>query len=209
MKVLVIAAHPDDYELGMAGTILNHINKKDEVYAILATAGEAISKSENNDFSNQERKHETEQIAKEMGIKKLFFLGLKDTKILESHDIIEKIEKVILEVNPKRIYVHSRIDTHQDHRNLSNATLSAARKIKQILFYESPSTQTNFSPHFFIDITNYIEQKIDILNKYKTLKCLGEKRYLEIEAIKSAASFRGYQSNTRFAESFEVFRYLE
>ena len=39
IKIIVIGAHPDDYELGMAGAILKHVNNGDEVYGIVATNG--------------------------------------------------------------------------------------------------------------------------------------------------------------------------
>ena len=86
--------------------------------------------------------------------------------------------------------------------------MAAGRKVRQILFFESPSSDLDFRPTFFVDITNFIDKKMKTLSIYRSLLKMN-KRYFEIEAIKSNAIFRGYQGNVKFAESFEVFRFLE
>ena len=47
-------------------------------------------------------------------------------------------------------------DTHQDHRALAEATLSATRYIRNVLFYEGPTT-VNFQPNVFVDISNLLD----------------------------------------------------
>jgi len=202
MKILVIGAHPDDYELGMSGTIMKHVAEGHEVHGIIATNGDVIGRG-------SERQNEAKITAKFLGLKSVTFLNMKDTKIEPNKEAIDKIEAHIKRVFPDRIYIHSVNDTHQDHRNLSRATLSAARNVKQILFYESPSSDINFVPNFFVNITNYIERKVECLRLFDSLLKLGDRRYLEIEAIKGGAFFRGYQCKVKYAEAFEVFRYLE
>jgi len=199
MKILVIGAHPDDYELGMAGTILSHVDKGDTVYAILATDGGVLE-------DGKKRLDEAKEVANFMGIKEVFYLGLKDTEITDGKSTIDLIEKIIDKINPDRIYTHGRTDTHQDHRNLSNASLSAARRVKQVLFFESPSTQTDFGPNFFVDITDYMDKKLEALKLYESV---GQLRYFEKDSVIAGAKFRGFQCNRKQAESFHIFRFLE
>ena len=201
MKILIVGAHPDDYELGMAGTIKKHTHLGDEVYSVIMSNGEVIGNS-------KKRILEAKKSATFLGIKKIYFLNFKDTEISSGIESIQEIEKIIKEHKISRIYTHSLRDTHQDHRNTCMATLSAGRAVPQILFFESPSSDFNFSPTFFIDITSFFKYKIKSLKFYKSLFNL-EKRYLEIEAIKSSSYFRGYQSNLKNAESFEVFKFIE
>jgi len=201
MKVLIVGAHPDDYEIGMAGTIKKHTSNRDEVYSIIMSKGGKIGHGE-------ERAKESLVSAELLGIKKVFSLDFEDTNIPSGFEAIEKIEKIIKELRINRIYTHSIRDVHQDHRNTSRATLAAGRNVKQILFYESPSSDLDFRPTFFVEITDFLDDKLKVLAAYNSLKKVN-KRYFEIEAIKSSASFRGYQSNVKFAESFEIFRFLE
>jgi len=201
VKILVVASHPDDYELGMAGAIKKHISEGDSVIAIIMSNGEAIG-------NTNVRKLEAIKSAKYLGIEKVYFLNFADTKIPSSIKSIRKIEEIIVKNKIDRIYTHSPRDTHQDHRNTCNAVLSAGRGIKQVLFFESPSSGVDFRPTFFVDISNYISNKIESLKIFKSLLKF-KKRYLEIEAIQGGAHFRGYQCGLEYAESFEVFRFVE
>lgn len=201
MRILIVAAHPDDYELGMAGTIKKHISEGDSVVSIIMSNGEAIGKA-------NIRKLEAVKSAKYLGIERVYFLNLKDTKISSGISSIRKIEKIIEENKIDRIYTHSSRDIHQDHRNTGRAVLSAGRRVKQILFFESPSSDIDFRPTFFVDISKYVDIKIKSLKTFKSLLRL-KKRYFEIEAIRGSAYFRGYQCGLEYAESFEAFRFIE
>src|SRR3989338_5451519 len=201
MNILIVGAHPDDYELGMAGTIKKHIVEGHNIISIIMSNGEAIGNA-------NERAKEAKKSAKFLGIKTIYFLKFKDTKISSGIESIKKIEQIIKKHKIDRIYTHSLRDTHQDHRNTCLAVLSAGRNVKQILFFESPSSDLDFRPTFFIDISSYLKEKINSLNIYKSLLKL-KKRYLEIKAMTDSASFRGYQSNLKYAECFEVFRFIE
>lgn len=88
MKILVIGAHPDDYELGLAGTIMKHVENGDEVHGIVATKGDVIGKG-------SERLRETKVAGKFLGLKSLTFFDMKDTKIKDDKVTIDKIEKYV------------------------------------------------------------------------------------------------------------------
>lgn len=201
MNILIVGAHPDDYELGMAGTIKKNITEGHNITSIIMSNGEAIG-------DTNERVKEAKKSARFLGINTIYFLNFKDTKISSGIESIKKIEQIIKKHKIDRIYTHSLRDTHQDHRNTCLAVLSAGRNVKQVLFFESPSSNLDFRPTFFIDISSYLKEKINSLNIYKSLLKL-KKRYLEIKAIIDSASFRGYQSNLKYAECFEVFRFIE
>lgn len=200
MNIVVIGAHNDDYICGMCGTILRHIEDGDEVYGIIATDSSGLG-------DPIIRKKDAIKIDKACGMKSTTFLGFKDTMLKADGKTIKAIEKVLDKVQPEVVYVHSIQDTHQDHRNLAYATLTAARKIPTIIFYETPSSQIGFNPHYYIDITKYINKKISLLKLFQG--GVEFKWYMEIESILGTAVFRGYQSNTRYAEAFELFRVIK
>ena len=58
---------------------------------------------------------------------------------------IAAIEAVIAEVGADVVYVHAPDDSHQDHRAVASATVSAARKLSRVVHYQSPST-LGFAP---------------------------------------------------------------
>ncbi|MEK6859093.1 MAG: PIG-L deacetylase family protein [Nanoarchaeota archaeon] len=201
MNVLVVGAHPDDFEIGMAGTIRKHVRHGDQIYAIIMSNGEKIGLKEI-------RKKEASKSAKFLGISEVFFFNLPDTSIPCNSQNIERVEKIIVKYNIARVYTHSLRDTHQDHLNTSRTVLAAARNVPQILFYESPSSDLDFRPTFFVDISPYLNDKIRSLNMYDSINKL-KKRYLEIKAVRSNSFFRGYQSKMSCAESFEVYKFIE
>ncbi len=197
MKVLAIGAHPDDIEFGCGGTIMKHIKRGDEVVFIVLSHGEKSG-------SREERKKEAMDSAKRFGAK-LYIFGFPDTKIPDDHDVIEKIEAVVKEFRPDRVYTHSVKDTHQDHRKVAYATLAAARRVAEILAYESPSLYLNFHPNYYIDISDFVDRKTESLKAFATQN---SKEYMKIEAIKGLAQFRGLLPQARFAEAFEAIRII-
>lgn len=200
-KILAIGAHPDDIELGCAGTLLKHKENDDDIFLLILTKGEASGDPEI-------RWKECLESAKCIGVKHVYFGDLEDTKIGEGFDTIKAIERKIYEVKPDIIYTHSYKDTHQDHRNTGYATLSAARRSKKILTYESPTTFKEFSPHIYIDIKGQFQRKKEIIriftsqsNKYWW--SMGDRAATALEGL---ASYRGFQAGLEVAEAFELFR---
>lgn len=200
--VLAIGARPDDIELGCSGTLLRHVNNKDKIYLLILTKGEA---SGDPDIRTEECYKSAEILCAE----KIFFGGLSDTKIKDDVCTINVIENIIDQTKPDIIYSHSYKDTHQDHRNTSYATLSAGRRVKKILMYESPTSFIEFSPHVYIDIKESFEEKKNILRIFssqsdKSWWSMGNKANMAIEGL---AFYRGFQVGMEVAEAFEVARF--
>ncbi len=198
MKVIAIGAHPDDIEYGCYGTILRHKANGDEVHFIVLSAGEKSGERET-------RIKEAEESAKTLGVT-LHQFHYPDANIPQTHDVIDKIEKIINEIKPHRIYTHSIMDTHQDHRTVAYHTLAAARFVPEILFYESPSLYLGFKPNYYVDITEHINAKVEALSNFSTQN---HKDFMKINAIQGLAQFRGLASSVKYAEAFEVVRILK
>ena len=198
MNILAIGAHPDDIEFGCAGTIMRHIKRGDEVTFIIISRGERGG-------SPETRVMEAKESARKIGAK-LHVFEYPDTEIPQSHELIARLEKIVRETGARRVYTHSIKDTHQDHRNTAYATLSAARFVPEILAYESPSLYLNFSPNYYVDISSYIDKKIELLNKFTTQN---GRDYMKINAIRGLSQFRGLGPAVSHAEAFEVIRILK
>jgi LmbE family N-acetylglucosaminyl deacetylase len=202
--VLAVGAHPDDIELGCAGTLLLHKRNGDKVYLLVLTRGEASGNAE-------AREKECRKAAEILAVDGLFFGGLEDTKVHDGRETIDAIEKIIDEVSPNIIYAPDFKDTHQDHRNTGHATLSAARRCKMILLYECASTQTDFCPQVFVDIQESFELKKKatlVFGSQVNERNPPTKYSLAVKAIEGLAKFRGYQAGVDVAEAFEVGKFI-
>ena len=145
-------------------------------------------------------------LASILNVEKLYFSDYVDTEIVQSQKLITEIEGFLKEVKPDFIFVQYFDDTHQDHRNLSESTISATRYIQNVLFYEGPTTQ-NFTPNVFVDITTTFDKKLECLNAHASQVSKTNIEGLSIiEAAKSAAHFRGIQGRVSFAEAFHSLR---
>lgn len=205
-KILFIGAHPDDIELGCSGSLLNHIRRNDDVYVVVFSKGEKGLNEKTEDRSSISK-----QVYLKCGVleKNIFMLNIPDTKFLDNRGKIFKIiEKICIDLDINKVFTHTNKEYHQDHIVIHEETLRAARNVQNILTYESNAhTYPTFSPTYFIDITDYIETKISIINKHISQK---DKKYCEAENIRSLAKLRGYQSRTfKFSEAFEIIRILQ
>ncbi len=201
MKVLALGAHPDDIEFGCGGTLLRFAQAGHSVHYYVATCGSMGGDSEI-------RRQEQIEAANYEGMKKLYWGGFRDTELPLGKDLVSNIEHVLSEVQPDYIFVHNGEDTHQDHRTLAKATLSATRYVPNFLFYEGPTT-VNFTPNVYIDIDDTIDGKIGLLRKHKSqvAKVIHGMPDLSIDDFAIATGrFRGIQGRKKTAEAFHSLR---
>ena len=201
VNVLAIGSHPDDIELGCSATLSRLKNEGCKLYLLVLTKGEASGDS-------QIREKECEQSAELLGVEKLFFGGLRDTRITDGIETIRVMDKVIEEVEPHMIYTHSTKDTHQDHRYTAYASLSAGRRVKKIYMYESPRAFREFVPHVYVEVNDEIKVKSKLISLFpsqhsKEWWAIGPKT---LHAWEGLASYRGFQAGVQWAEAFEVGR---
>ena len=199
MNILAIGAHPDDIEYGCAGTLVKYADRGHNIYLMVLTSGQEGGEG-------MMRQQEQEAAAEIMSVQEIFWGGYHDTQLPLNKELIEKIEEVIGEVKPDLIFVNYGDDTHQDHRILTEATMSATRYVRNVLFFEVPTTQ-NFNPQVFVDISDTLERKFQVLEAHasQVKKTNIEDMYI-IELARANATFRGIQGRVKFAEAFAPLR---
>jgi len=201
MKILAIGSHPDDIEFGCGGTLLKFSKEENaEIFYLIMTKGDKGGSAE-------VREKEQLKASEILGVKEIFWGGYEDTKVPVNTETIQNIEKVIKRVSPDIIFVFYSDDVHQDHKNTSMAVVTAARYVKNILFYEVPTTQ-NFNPNIFVDIGDVLDSKIKLLEAHKSQVFATRVADLSIlESARATAYFRGYQGRVKFAEGFVSLRF--
>lgn len=196
MKILAIGAHPDDIEVGCGGTLIKYARNGHDVYLLVMTEGHMGGEG-------TVRRKEQVESAQILKPRELLWGGYKDT-LLTPHmnQMVHDIEVVLKKIAPDFIFVHHGDDTHQDHRSLTKATISATRYVRNVLFYEGPTTQ-NFTPCVFVDIQETLETKFSLLLAHRSQVQKTNIEGLSItDVVRSTAVFRGIQGRVQFAEAF-------
>lgn len=201
MNILAIGPHPDDIEFGCGGTLLKYAGAGHSIYMMVVTDG-----SYGGDAAT--RKREQEEAAGFIGVKSIFWGNYRDTELSCSRELINKMDNVIAEVNPEVVFFNFWADVHQDHRAAAQAAVTATRYIKEVFFYEVPSTQ-HFEPDIFVDIQDVLEKKLQLLGLHASQVNRTRIENLTIqESARSCANFRGFQGRVRYAEGFKSVRML-
>lgn len=199
MRILAIGAHPDDIEFGCGGTLIKYARQGHDVSLLVMTDG-------GGGGDGRIRRQEQQAAGDILGVSRLFWGEYPDTAIPLDRESIQRVERVILDVRPDFIFVHSQDDTHQDHRHLSVATITATRYTRNVLFYEGPTTQ-NFSPNVFVDIDGILQDKIAALQAHESQVTKTNIEGMNIlNIVQSSAHFRGIQGRVRNAEAFVPLR---
>jgi len=195
-KILALAAHPDDIEIGCGGTLCALASSGDEVHLFIATDG---SRGGDADI----RRAEQEAAAAVMGIKDVHWGGFIDTQLSGAAvELIKHIERLVTKMQPDMVFVNHHQDTHQDHRMLASAAHSATRYVANVLAYETP-TSDGFDPTVFWDISAFMQQKLDALNAHASQVQRTNIHGLSIIDIATAtAHYRGMNGRLNSAEAF-------
>jgi len=221
MKIIVVSAHPDDEVLGCGGTLAKHRDNGDEIAWVITT-----NIYESQGFSREfieNRQKEIEEVACELNISSVFKLEYPTMTLTDETliDIIPKIGIIFKEYEPEVIYILNRSDAHSDHLITFKAVLACTKSfrypfVKKVLMYEclsetefGPALPENiFIPNYFVDISEYINKKIKLMQIYQSE--LGEHPFpRSIENIKALAHFRGASVGVRYAEAFQLLKYID
>lgn len=222
MKVLVIAAHPDDEVLGCGGTIARHVAAGDEVRIHILAEG-ATSRTPSRDSDA----HATELTALAQSAADAAMIlgatsvlhGLPDNRLdsLDLLEVIKLVEEVIFSYQPQLVYTHHSSDVNIDHQVIHRAVVTACRplpgqSVRTLLFFEIPSSTewqvpTAFSPNWFVSIEETLNLKVQALESYGAeMREFPHPR--SISAVKALAAWRGASIGVNAAEAFVLGRLI-
>lgn len=224
VKLLVVAAHPDDEVLGCGGAIAK-LSQENDVYTLILGEG-----ATSRDMPEEEKKQAVSQLRREaisankkLNVKKVFFEEFPDNKFdtVPLLDIIKVIERHIQKIKPEVIYTHHGGDLNIDHQITHRAVLTVARpvgdnSIKKILLYEILSCTewsdldpcSSFMPNTYVGISETINMKLEAMRCYKSeIREYPHPRSLE--GIKILAQKRGLEVGLKVAEAFCLVRCIE
>lgn len=204
-KVLFIAPHTDDVELGCGGTIARFLSEGVDVYiSVFSTAEDSLPPGSPKNMLREEfyAAMSIYGIPKEKlrvhtyPVRKLSYYR---------QEVLEDLVKTKNKIFPDAVFVPSGSDLHQDHQVIYAEGLRAFKQIA-ILGYELPWNHITFSAQAFISLkAEHVEKKCQALKMYRSQHEIA-RPYFKKEFLKSLAKVRGVQINSEYAEAFEVVR---
>lgn len=207
-NILIIGAHYDDTELGAGGTAAKLAAEGKKVYKLTLTDNVTRFSHMNINVEYETSLRQSTLACQVLGIHEISeFQPVECTKLVYSTEMMQRIENVIYQYNIDTVFMHFASDMNQDHIEASKLCLTAARHCANILQYQSNGYILNnpFYPTYFVDISNYIQQKIEALNQY------GEEhnrfnRLFQINVERNHVW--GYANKVEYAEGFVPIKLL-
>ena len=204
-KILVLAPHTDDAELGCGGTVARFHSEGREIYvAAFSTARASLPEGADPDTLKNEFLASMEIL----GIPKdrLFVYDYK-VRMLSYHrqEVLEEMVKLRNSIQPDLVLLPSGSDLHQDHQVVYNEGLRAFKQ-NSIWGYELPWNHVSFSTQAFVKLDQaHLDMKWKMMTTYES-QFQKQRAYFTKEFIEGLARVRGVQVNEEFAEAFEVVR---
>jgi len=221
LDILAFGVHPDDVELGCAGTILASVSEGKKAGIIDLTKGELGTRG-----SAEIRKEEAANAAKVLKVTVRENLGMADGFFQNDESHQRKVIEVIRKYRPEIVLCNSIEDRHPDHGRSAKlvedaAFLSGLRKVETLVQGEKQQEwrpkyvfhyiQDRFlQPGFVFDISDFIEDKLKAVLCYKTQffnTDLNEpETYISspefLETVKARAMMLGKRIGVKYAEGY-------
>ena len=221
LDILAFGVHPDDVELGCAGTIMAAIDQGKKVGIVDLTRGELGTRG-----TPATRTQEAAAAAKIMGVDVRENLNMADGFFVNDEAHQRKIIALIRKYQPDIILANAPEDRHPDHGRSAKlvsdaAFLSGLRKVETIHegitqpawrpAYTFHYIQDRFiQPSFVIDITAYMERKMEAVLAYGTQFTNADtsepQTYISspqfLETVKARALMLGKRIGVGYAEGY-------
>lgn len=204
-KILVLAPHTDDGELGCGGTIAKYIRAGADVYyAAFCLCAKSLPAHLAADTLEKECKAATARL----GIKPehLFLFNYEVRELPAARQaVLEELVALQKKINPDLVFLPAASDVHQDHQVIHQEGLRAF-KYAALAGYELPWNNFSFTTAWFSRLGD--ADLADKINALKAYQSQAHRNYLQEEFTRSLAKVRGVQCNSDFAEAFELYRMI-
>jgi N-acetylglucosamine malate deacetylase 1 len=215
LDYLVIAAHPDDAELCLGGTILSLKAEGRRVGVLDLTNGEPTPHG-----SVEIRARETAAATALLGLDYRGNLGLTNRALVADLESRKKLAGMIRQLRPRVLLAHYWEDAHPDHVAAS-ALVEAARfwaKLsktdmpgepffpKKIIYFYSMHLRAHVQPSFVVDVTPFLEKKLQAIACYHSQFILGRGAAgpTFLDEVRTLAAYWGYLIGKGYGEPFRM-----
>jgi LmbE family N-acetylglucosaminyl deacetylase len=204
-RVLVLAPHTDDAELGCGGTIARLLTDGADVFvAAFSTAEESLPPGAKPNRLRDEFLAAMQTLGIPHDNALVFEYPVRRLSYYRQ-ELLEELVKLRKQIDPNMVFLPSSSDLHQDHQVL-NAEGLRCFKDMTVWGYELPWNNIGFPAQAFVTLEPCdLQAKWEALQAYKSQFELG-RPYFSREFIEGLARVRGVQVKSPYAEAFEVMR---
>jgi len=204
-RILVLAPHTDDGEFGCGGSIAKFIEEgKDVFYVAFSTAEDSVPEGYPKNILEIEVREATEVLGINPNNLIIYKFQVRKLNYVRQ-ELLEELVKIRNKISPDLVFIPSPNDLHQDHYTVAIEGMRAFKQVS-LLGYEIPWNNITFHTQSFIKLEErHIIKKIEALKAYKSQQ---GRFYANEEFIRSLAITRGTQISVKYAEAFEVIRWV-
>ena len=204
-RILVLAPHIDDGEFGCGSSINRWVGEGKQVYYVaFSSAGKSVPEELPKDILEKEVRAATRVLGIPQENLILFNYPVREFPSYRQK-ILENMVELGNDLMPELVLLPSTSDTHQDHQTVSQEGFRAFKKVS-IIGYEMPYNNLNFSTNLFV-----VLEETHLGKKIEALRCYGSqshRTYATPDFITSLARVRGTQIGVKYAEAFEMIRWV-
>ncbi|CAB4984132.1 unannotated protein [freshwater metagenome] len=220
MRVLAVAAHPDDVEWLCGGTLALCAERGDEVFIAIATNGNVGTGDPSITREQIAETRHKEAIASAAIIgAKVIWMNFDDEWLFDNRETRERFIDAIREARPDIMFTLNENDYHPDHRLAGSIArdcrIPASVPLVKTKFPETPIPTVfvmdtiignGFDPEFFVDVTSVMDTKKAMLSSHLSQVAWTEHVFGTefTENMFIHARFRGIQAGYTYAEGFKL-----
>ena len=217
--VLVLSCHPDDMEIACAGTLLKCKDRGDRVVVCHLCNGDLGHKIIPPEELAEVRAKEAKRSGELAGFE-VICGGFGDLDIYADNEEARiKVVNIIKEVKPDFIITHAPNDYMPDHVAVSKLAFDAsfAATLTRYgtpdtcaelvpIYYMDTLTGVNFNPTEYVDVTDEIDKKIEMLNRHESqIVWMRDHDGIDFpDMVKTCSKYRGFQSGCEYAEAYRM-----
>ena len=206
--LLVVVAHPDDETFGCIGTLLQ-LKSEYQIW-IMSICNGVREEDATGWVIGPERCQTLNQNADDVGAEVIVLDHPDLTLDIRDHyrSAAREVERAISSLQPDVVITHSQYDLHLDHIAVHKMVSVATRpvpscSVQRLYTFDGIGTHPPVEPNVFVDITDVIDQKCKMAERYATEMC----EYPDIrsvEGLRTIAQYHGNRVGVEFAEAFRL-----
>ena len=193
LRVLCLAAHADDVEIGAGATLLRLQRERPVVVkaVVFSASPERVA----------EQERATAMLFEKADGVELQLHDFRENLFPEQWAAIKTAVHDTTTFAPDLVFTHRRDDRHQDHATIGELTWNSFRD-HLVLQYEIPKFEGDLgSPNAYVPIDDAtIERKVEIIRT--AFASQADKQWFDADTFKGLARIRGVECNHRWAEAF-------
>ena len=198
MKILLLAPHADDIELGCGATVAKFIEERHDILWVIIAPVETL---------NAEHMSVTIELGLEKSKCPYFHFDVRH--IYERRqELLENLFAIKSSFSPDMVIGPSLNDLHQDHRTVSEEMVRAFKNNCSVICYELPWNHISFDVQLLVRLEKrHIEKKLQMVRKFKSQFSI-RSSYFSEEFVRGLSAVRGMQLGAECAEAFEIVRWV-